>query len=92
MSAPRGTTGWLLSGAISPVPKTRAMLTRAAAERFAAAWYAAWHLRDLERVLSHWSDRNHRGEECAELLVLGVDGLAHRGIAHYGMVAGISDP
>jgi hypothetical protein len=26
---------------------------------------------------------NHRGQECAELLVLGEDGLAHRGIAHY---------
>jgi ketosteroid isomerase-like protein len=27
---------------------------------------------------------NHRGQECAELLVLGEDGLAHSGIAHYG--------
>jgi hypothetical protein len=26
---------------------------------------------------------NHRGQECAEALVLGEDGLAHRGIAHY---------
>jgi ketosteroid isomerase-like protein len=26
---------------------------------------------------------NHRGQECAELLLLGADGLAHRGIAHY---------
>jgi hypothetical protein len=26
---------------------------------------------------------NHRGQECAELLVLGADGLAHRGTAHY---------
>jgi ketosteroid isomerase-like protein len=26
---------------------------------------------------------NHRGQECAEVLILGADGLAHRGIAHY---------
>jgi hypothetical protein len=26
---------------------------------------------------------NHRGQECAEVLLLGADGLAHRGIAHY---------
>src|SRR5258706_10124230 len=26
---------------------------------------------------------NHRGQECAEVLVIGDDGLAHRGAAHY---------
>jgi hypothetical protein len=29
---------------------------------------------------------NHRGQECAEVLVLGEDGLAHRGAAHYADV------
>ncbi len=26
---------------------------------------------------------NHRGQECAEVIVIGSDGLAHRGLAHY---------
>ena len=31
-------------------------------------------------VLSY---QNHRGQECAETLILGSDGLAHWGFAHY---------
>jgi hypothetical protein len=27
---------------------------------------------------------NHRGQECAEVIVLGADGRARRGMAHYG--------
>jgi hypothetical protein len=26
---------------------------------------------------------NHRGQECAEVIVIGSDGLARRGLAHY---------
>jgi ketosteroid isomerase-like protein len=37
---------------------------------------------DESIVLSY---TNHRGQECAELLVLGDDGLAHRGVAHYAV-------
>jgi ketosteroid isomerase-like protein len=33
-----------------------AMLTRAFAEHFAAAWINAWNAHDLEAVLSHYSD------------------------------------
>jgi ketosteroid isomerase-like protein len=30
---------------------------------------------------------NNRGQECAEMLVIGPDHLAHRGYAHYGPIA-----